>query len=70
MKRLVFFALAAGLLATVEARAADNPVVVVDTSLGTFKVEFVAFTASGKTYEDTRTFHTCVSGHHKKSKKK
>jgi hypothetical protein len=37
---------------------------------GTFKVEFVAFTASGKTYEDTRTFHTCVTGHHKKSKKK
>ena len=27
---------------------------------GTFKVAFVASTASGKTYEDTRTFHTCV----------
>jgi hypothetical protein len=28
---------------------------------GTFKVAFVASTASGKTYEDTRTFHTCVA---------
>jgi hypothetical protein len=27
---------------------------------GAFKVAFVASTASGKTYEDTRTFHTCV----------
>ena len=27
---------------------------------GTFKVAFVASTASGKTYEDTRTFHTCI----------
>lgn len=27
---------------------------------GTFKVEFVAFTVSGKSYEDTRTFHTCI----------
>jgi hypothetical protein len=27
---------------------------------GTFKVEFVAFSSSGKSYEDTRTFHTCI----------
>ncbi len=27
---------------------------------GTFKVELVASTSSGKTYEDTRTFHTCI----------
>jgi len=33
---------------------------------GTFKVELVASTASGKTYEDTRTFHTCVSKKHRK----
>jgi hypothetical protein len=33
---------------------------------GTFKVAFVASTASGKTYEDTRTFHTCVPKKHKK----
>ena len=35
---------------------------------GTFKVAFVASTASGKTYEDTRTFHTCVPKKHKKKK--
>ncbi len=36
---------------------------------GTFKVEFVASTASGKTYEDTRTFHTCVAKIKHKRKK-
>src|SRR5437763_787161 len=38
MKRLFLLALATGILAAAEARAA-NPVVVVDTSLGSFKVE-------------------------------
>ena len=27
---------------------------------GTYKVELLTFTASGASYEDTRTFHTCV----------
>ena len=27
---------------------------------GTFRVAFVASTSSGKTFEDTRTFHTCI----------
>jgi len=27
---------------------------------GTFKVEFVAYTSSGQSFEDTRTFHTCI----------
>ncbi len=33
---------------------------------GTFRVEFVAFSSSGHSYEDTRTFHTCVPKKHKK----
>jgi hypothetical protein len=35
---------------------------------GTYKVELVTFTASGASYEDERTFHTCVvkHKHHKK----
>ena len=36
---------------------------------GTYEVELVAKTRSGKTYEDTRTFHTCVPKKHKKGKK-
>jgi hypothetical protein len=30
---------------------------------GSYKVELVTFTASGASYEDTRTFHTCVKKH-------
>ncbi len=32
---------------------------------GAYKVELVTFTASGASYEDTRTFHTCVPKKHK-----
>lgn len=31
---------------------------------GAYKVELVTFTASGASYEDTRTFHTCVRKKH------
>jgi hypothetical protein len=37
---------------------------------GTYKVELIAKDSKGKTYEDTRTFHTCVRGKHHKKKKK
>jgi hypothetical protein len=30
---------------------------------GAYKVELVTFTSSGASYEDTRTFHTCVKKH-------
>jgi hypothetical protein len=33
---------------------------------GTFKVALITKSSTGKLYEDIRTFHTCVSGHHKK----
>jgi hypothetical protein len=33
---------------------------------GAYKVELVTFTASGASYQDTRTFHTCVVKKHKK----
>ncbi len=33
---------------------------------GAYKVELVTFTASGASYQDTRTFHTCVPKKHKK----
>jgi hypothetical protein len=33
---------------------------------GAYKVELVTFTASGASYQDTRTFHTCVAKKHKK----
>jgi hypothetical protein len=33
---------------------------------GTYKVALVTFTSSGNSYEDTRTFHTCVKKKHKK----
>ncbi len=33
---------------------------------GTFKVSLVTLSSTGQSYEDSRTFHTCVSGHHKK----
>jgi hypothetical protein len=33
---------------------------------GAYKVELLTFTASGASYEDTRTFHTCVPKKHKK----
>jgi hypothetical protein len=33
---------------------------------GTFKVAMIATSASGQTYEDVRTFHTCVPKKHKK----
>jgi hypothetical protein len=36
---------------------------------GTFKVEFVASTSSGKNYGDTRTFHTCIPKIKHKTKK-
>ena len=36
---------------------------------GTYEVELVTKSSSGKTYEDTRTFHTCVPKKHKKGKK-
>jgi hypothetical protein len=32
----------------------------------TFKVSLVTKSSKGKTYEDIRTFHTCVAGKHKK----
>lgn len=32
---------------------------------GTYKVELLTFTSSGTSYEDTRTFHTCVPKKHK-----
>ena len=35
---------------------------------GAYKVELVTYTASGASYEDTRTFHTCVAKKHKKHK--
>jgi hypothetical protein len=37
---------------------------------GTFEVELVTKTSKGKTYEDTRTFHTCVPKKGKKGKGK
>ncbi len=33
---------------------------------GTFKVSLITLSSTGATYEDSRTFHTCVPGHHKK----
>ncbi len=36
---------------------------------GTFKVALITKSSKGKTYEEVRTFHTCVSGKHKKKKK-
>jgi hypothetical protein len=33
---------------------------------GTFKVSLITTSSTGGTYEDSRTFHTCVPGHHKK----
>jgi hypothetical protein len=36
---------------------------------GTYEVELVSKSSKGKTYEDTRTFHTCVPKKHKKHKK-
>ncbi len=33
---------------------------------GAYKVELVTFTASGASYQDSRTFHTCVPKKHKK----
>jgi hypothetical protein len=33
---------------------------------GTFKVMLVTLTSTRQLYEETRTFHTCVPGHHKK----
>ncbi len=33
---------------------------------GTFKVSLITLSSTGQTYEDSRTFHTCVPGHHKK----
>ncbi len=33
---------------------------------GAYKVELVTFAANGASYEDTRTFHTCVPKKHKK----
>jgi hypothetical protein len=33
---------------------------------GAYKVELLTFAASGASYEDTRTFHTCVAKKHKK----
>jgi hypothetical protein len=33
---------------------------------GAYKVELVTFTSSGASYQDTRTFHTCVPKKHKK----
>ncbi len=35
---------------------------------GAYKVELLTFTASGTSYEDTRTFHTCVPKKHKHHK--
>lgn len=70
MKRLFLFAVLAGMLAAAEARAA-NPVVVVETSLGTFKVELFQDKApvtvknflgyvDDKFYDGT-TFHRIIS---------
>jgi hypothetical protein len=36
---------------------------------GTYEVELVTFEASGTSYEDTRTYHTCVPKKHKHHKK-
>jgi hypothetical protein len=36
---------------------------------GTFEVELTSKSSKGDTYEDTRTFHTCVPKKHKKGKK-
>jgi hypothetical protein len=36
---------------------------------GTFRISVILKTAGGQAYEDTRTFHTCVAGKHKKHKK-
>lgn len=35
---------------------------------GTFKVALITKSSKGKTYEEVRTFHTCVAGKHKKKK--
>ncbi len=35
---------------------------------GTYKVELIATSSTGQTYEDTRTFHTCVAKKHHKKK--
>lgn len=37
---------------------------------GAYKVELVVTSSTGKLFEDTRTFHTCVPKKHKKHKKK
>ncbi len=36
---------------------------------GTYVVQFVVTDSKGRLYEDTRTFKTCVPGHHKNKKK-
>ncbi len=36
---------------------------------GTFTLTIIVETKAGKTYRATRTYHTCVPGKHKKSKK-
>ena len=33
---------------------------------GTFHVSLITVSSTGQTYEDGRTYHTCVAGHHKK----
>jgi hypothetical protein len=33
---------------------------------GTFKIALITKSSKGKTYEEVRTFHTCVAGKHKK----
>jgi hypothetical protein len=33
---------------------------------GTFKIGLITKSSKGKTYEDIRTFHTCVPGKRKK----
>ncbi len=33
---------------------------------GTFHVSLITLSSTGQSYEDGRTYHTCVSGHHKK----
>jgi hypothetical protein len=35
---------------------------------GTFKVSLITTSSTGVLYDDTRTFHTCVPGHHHKKK--
>lgn len=35
---------------------------------GTFKVSLITTSSTGTLFDDTRTFHTCVPGHHKKKK--